>query len=256
MNNDNNYRSNPQLAPPWIQQQEQQEQEQEQPDKNIKEILDEIWNQTQVNLCLLVEMLKEKKKTDTSDIISDAISKIENAPIPVDSGKIECDPDKIEPILSKIKNTMKFINTEMSDEQILDSIIGANISLIKKYIKLYVDIIEKINDKSIIVDKAINEAKIKEGLPMFLAIPKILDDLLKKDSSLNEALKQGQSQDQSFGKVEVGELITEFFALATATGSILGGKTFKRKSRKIRKGRKSRKSKKKRSNKRHRKLTK
>ena len=57
MNNDNNYRSNPQLAPPWIQQQEQQEQEQEQPDKNIKEILDEIWNQTQVNLCLLVEML-------------------------------------------------------------------------------------------------------------------------------------------------------------------------------------------------------
>ena len=158
--------------------------------------------------------------------------------------------------MSKIKNTMKFINTEMSDEQILDSIIGANISLIKKYIKLYVDIIEKINDKSIIVDKAINEAKIKEGLPMFLAIPKILDDLLKKDSSLNEALKQGQSQDQSFGKVEVGELITEFFALATATGSILGGKTFKRKSRKIRKGRKSRKSKKKRSNKRHRKLTK
>ena len=84
-----------------------------QSDTNVDETLNEIWKQTQVNLCLLVAMLKEKKNTDKSNIIDETIQKIENASIPKNPGKIQCDSDVIAPILSKIKNTMKLINNKI-----------------------------------------------------------------------------------------------------------------------------------------------
>jgi hypothetical protein len=205
-----------------------------QSDENTEEILNEILKQTEVNLCLLVAMLKEKKNTDKSNIISETIQKIENAPIPGNPGKIECNSDTIAPILLKIKKTMKVINKDLSDEQILDRIIGANISLIKKYMQLYGDISKKVD------------------INMFSDISKILDNLLNSVSSLNVGQNQdqgqGQGQGQSIGSVEASELVIETFALALASSQMIAGKKFQRKTQN---SRKSKKSKKKRSNKRH-----
>jgi hypothetical protein len=248
------YPSQQQLYDP-LQQQQQSEQEKieqygppptydqsQQSGKNIDEILNEIWKQAQVYLCLLVAMLKEKKKTDKSEIISKTIEKIENAPIPEDPGKIICDSDTIAPILSKIKKTMilfdkeKLINKELSDEQ-MDRIIGANISLIKKYIQLYTDIIKKIDNEDI------DEAKKEEGLKLFLAIPEILDNLLNNVSSLNAETNQDQGQGQSIGKVEGAEIIIETFALALASSQMVAGKKFQRKTKKSKRSKKSKKKK-------------
>lgn len=210
-------------------------------DTNVEEFLDDTWKQTQVYLCLLVAMLKEKKNTDKSNIISETIQKIENAPIPEDPKKIVCDSDKISPILLKIKKTMKLVNNDMSDEKILDRIIGANISLIKKYIKIYTDIARKIKIGDISDDQK------KEGINMFLDISKILDNLLNNMSSLNIQQDQGQS----IGSVEAFEGVIEILGLVTGSTQMVAGKKYKRKSRKGKKSRKSRKSKKKGSNKRH-----
>jgi hypothetical protein len=220
-------------------------------DTNVEEFLDDTWKQTQVYLCLLVAMLKEKKNTDKSNIISETIQKIENAPIPEDPKKIVCDSDKISPILLKIKKTMKLINNDMSDEKILDRIIGANISLIKKYIKIYTDIAGKIKIGDISDDQK------KEGINMFLDISKILDNLLNNVSSLNIQQDQGQS----IGSVEAFEGVIEILGLVTGSTQMVAGKKYKRKSRK---GKKSKKSKKKgyskkhcsRKSKKHRKLIK
>jgi hypothetical protein len=189
-------------------------------DTNVEEFLDDTWKQTQVYLCLLVAMLKEKKNTDKS-----TIQKIENAPIPEDPKKIVCDSDKISPILLKIKKTMKLINNDMSDEKILDRIIGANISLIKKYIKIYTDIAGKIKIGDISDDQK------KEGINMFLDISKILDNLLNNVSSLNIQQDQGQS----IGSAEAFEGVIEILGLVTGSTQMVAGKKYKRKSRKSKK---------------------
>ena len=209
-------------------------------DNNLKESVEDIWKQTEINLCLLVAMLKEKerKNTSKSPIISEAISNIENAPLPEPLEKIQCNSDIIAPILDKIKKTMKIVNKDMTEEQIIDRLLVSNISLIKKYIQLYVDIIKNI-DKSAI---DVSDTEFETGIDMFLAISKKLDDLLNSMSSLNiEQDEQGQGK--SISNAESTELVLGLVSGIFTTAQILGGKKNKRtKKNKGRKSRKSRKS--------------
>jgi hypothetical protein len=211
-------------------------------DNNLKESVEDIWKQTEINLCLLVAMLKEKerKNTSKSPIISEAISNIENAPLPEPLEKIKCNSDVIAPILDKIKKTMKIINKDMTEEQIIDLLLVSNISIIKKYIQLYLDIIKNI-DKSAI---DVSDTEFETGIDMFLAISKKLDDLLNSMSSLNiEQDEQAQGQGKSISNAESAELVLGLVSGFFTTAQILGGKKGKKNKRsKKNKERKSRKS--------------
>ena len=199
-------------------------------DNNLKESVEDIWKQTEINLCLLVAMLKEKerKNISKSTIIGETISNIENAPLPEPLEKIQCNSDVIAPILDKIKKTMKIINKDMTEEQILDRLLVSNISIIKKYIQLYIDIIKNI-DKSAI---DVSDTEFKTGIDMFLAISKKLDDLLNSMSSLNiEQDEQGLGQGKSISNAESAELVLGLVSGIFTTAQILGGKKGKKNKR-------------------------
>lgn len=201
---------------------------------NIKESIENIWEQTQINLCLLVAMLKDKERISTSEspIIGETISKIEGAQLPEPLEKIKCNSDMIAPILDKIKKTMKVINKDLTDEQIIDCLIVSNSSLIKKYINLYLDISD-------------------DGKEKFIKISENIDNLLNNMPDLNKEEEQGQGQ--SVNNFESAELVLGLVSGIFTTAQILGGKKSKKN-----KGRKSKKSKKsrKRKSRRYRKLTK
>jgi len=212
---------------------------------DLKESVEDIWKQTEINLCLLVAMLKEKEKernnASESTIIGETISNIENAPLPEPLEKIKCNSDVIAPILDKIKKTMKIINKDISEEQIIDQLLVSNISLIKKYIQLYVDIIKNI-DKNLV---DVSDTEFKSGIDMFLAISKMLDNLLNSMSSLNTVMNnQEQGQVRTISNAETAELIIGLVAGIFTTAQILGGKKNKKnkksKKNKVRKSRKSR----------------
>ena len=230
---------------PDFNQMTEQTQPQLQPNNINQNIIEETWEQTQINLCLLVAMLKEKN-LENKQIISD----IENIPLPERLGKLQCNSYVIAPILNKIKNTMKIINKEMSDEQILDRLLSSNISLIKKYIQLYVNIINNVDKKSVNMD--ISDEEFKKGVEMFLAIPKKLDELLNNMPSLKTEDNQGLGQGQSIGNAESAELIIGIVSGIFATAQILGGK----KGKKNKKSKKNQKSKKNKGRRRSRKMLK
>ena len=174
----------------------------------ISDILNDVWKQTEVNLCLLVEILKEKKPINEKTIQTLA-------------EEIKCESNVIAHIFTKIKKTMKILNKGITDEQIIDRLLAANISLIKKYIKIY--------------------TKIAEPTDKFLNISNALDSLPNQN--------QGEDEEQSqFGSIEGTETIIELFAIFLTTAQIAGkkqsiGRSLRNRKSRSRKSRKSRKSK-------------